>query len=88
MQLDRFDKAFASGQPATALRALVMDLAREGHTKTQIYELFDQFLLAARERPNCHEHDEDTLLGVMDALTGWRHPDAVLLPPQPGPDVK
>jgi hypothetical protein len=33
-----------------------------------------------RSRPDGRESDEDAVLDVMDALLGWCHPSAELLP--------
>ena len=40
---------------------------------------------AATFEPDCRESDEDAVLDVMDALLGWCHPSAELLPEKPGP---
>jgi hypothetical protein len=42
--------------------------------------LFEPFLLHLRCRPDLDAAEEDAVLDVMDALTGWYHQDAALLP--------
>lgn len=65
------------------MRALVMDLAREGLSKPQIYELLEAFLLQLRMQADYRETDEETVLDIMDALNGWCHPSAELIPDEP-----
>ena len=38
------------------------------------------FLVRHRQEEDYRESDDDALEGVMDALTGWCHPSAELLP--------
>jgi hypothetical protein len=77
---ERLRAALRSANPAVALRALVLDLAREGQTKAAIYEAMLNFLVRHRQEEDHHESDDDALEGVMDALTGWCHTSAKLLP--------
>jgi hypothetical protein len=79
---ERLEGALRSPDPTRALRALVVEFAEEGRRKVEIYELLEQFLLDLRTREDYREADEDTVLDVMDALTGWCHPDARLSPQQ------
>ena len=74
-----FEKALQSAEPAQALRSLVDQLASEGYGKQEIYGFFEAFLLHLRHRENRKEAEEDMVLDVMDALTGWCHPSARLL---------
>ena len=76
---ERLDQALRCSEPAEALRSLVMELSQEGRTKAQILEVLGEFLEQLRTRPDYREIDEDAVLDVMDALTGWCHPDARLL---------
>jgi hypothetical protein len=78
--LQRFESALNSQQPASCLRSLAQQLAAEGITKEQVYDLFEAFLLEIRKNENLREEEEDTVLDVMDALTGWCHSDSALLP--------
>jgi len=71
--------ALHSPDPARALRSLIRALSLEGHTKTEIYELLEQFVAQLRTGPGYRAADEDLVLDVMDALTGSCHPDARLL---------
>jgi hypothetical protein len=62
------------------MRSLVHELAAEGHPKAEIYNALEQLLVQLRARPDARNIDEDAVLDVMDALTGWCRPDAELLP--------
>jgi hypothetical protein len=75
---ERIKQALRSPDCARALRSLVLDLSREGQAKTKIYELLENFVIQLRTRPDHRESDEDPVLDVMDALSGWCHPDAEL----------
>jgi hypothetical protein len=74
----RFEKALRSAEPAQSLRSLVEQLATEGYAKQEIYGFFEAFLLQLRQK-GPKETEENTVLDVMDALTGWCHPTARLL---------
>ncbi len=75
----------ALGCPGPALRSFVRELSREGHAKAQINQLFEEFLPRLRCRNDYRESEEETVLDVMDALTGWCHPEARLLPGETTP---
>jgi len=75
---ERLRTALRSPEPARAMRSLVLELSREGRTKEEIYDLLEKFVLGLRTRADYQESDEDAVLDVMDALTGWCHPDAQL----------
>jgi len=79
----RVASALHSAQAASALRALVADLAREGRAKTEIVELLDNVVVRQRTAADFREEDEETVLEVLDALRGWCHPAAELLPEKP-----
>ncbi len=81
---ERVETALRSAEPAQALRGLVQDLAREGLARTAIAELLERSLAQLRTRPDFSASDEDAVLDVLDALTGWCHPSAELLPDKPG----
>ena len=76
---ERFEQALQSPEPAAALRSVVLDLGHQGHTRKELYELLEQVLARLRERKDFLESEEDAVLDVMDALTGWCHPSAELL---------
>jgi len=80
---ERIKTALHSSEPVLALRALVMDLARDGRNKTEIYGLLEIMLARVRTESDFREKDEDAVLDVMDALTGSCHPNAELLPEKP-----
>jgi len=79
---ERFAQALRSPEPVISLRAVVLDLAREGESKAAIYERLLAFQPLRRTQDDYHEADEDALIDVMDALTGWCLPSAELLPDQ------
>ena len=70
--------ALRSAEPARALRALVAELSREGRTRQGIHELLEKFVVNLRTRTDFRAIDEDLILDVLDALTGWCHPNAEL----------
>jgi hypothetical protein len=74
----RFDTALKAPDPGQALRSLVLELSAEGLTKAEIYQLFEEELLHLRAAGRPAE--EEPILETMDALSGWCHPDARLLP--------
>jgi hypothetical protein len=80
---DRVANALRSPEPVPALRVVVQELAREGKTKTEIYGLLEKFLVRLRAQPDVAEGDEEAVLDVLDALSGWCHPSAELLPDKP-----
>ncbi len=77
----RFEQALRSPQPAAALCSLALELAGEGLTREAVYQFVEQFLLRLRQQSG-GEAGEEALLDVMDALRGWCHPKAELLPDQ------
>ncbi len=74
----RLEKALRASPPAPALRTLVRDLFREGHSKEEIYGFLESFVVQLRARQDDREADEEMVLDLMDALTGWCHPEAQL----------
>jgi hypothetical protein len=78
---ERVQSALRTSEPA--LRALVRDLAREGHAKSEIIELLERVVLQQRTGGEVREEDEEALLDLLDALRGWCHPTAELLPEKP-----
>jgi hypothetical protein len=77
---DRLERAMRAPDPHEALRALVYNLYREGMYKEEIFGIFIEFLEVMRASKKYSEEEEDTLMSIMDALTGWCHPDAWLEP--------
>lgn len=75
----RLEEALRSSQAAQALRVLVQDLFREGRSKEDIYGFLETFMVQRRAHKDYRESDEEMILDVMDALTGWCHPEAQLL---------
>lgn len=79
---DRVANALHSPEPTPALRALVQALAGEGSSKAEVYGLLEKFLVRLQTQPNSAE-GEEAVRDIMDALTGWCHPSAELLPEKP-----
>jgi hypothetical protein len=82
---ERLQSALRSAEPARTLRSVVQELARAGQTKEEVYHLLEELLLDLRGREDVPASSEDAVLDVMDALTGWCHPDAQLIR---DPDMK
>jgi hypothetical protein len=80
MLQERWEKALKSPEPARSLRAVVVQLADEGHAKADIYSDLESFLRHVRASGKASETDEDAIRDVLDALSGWCHPTAQLLP--------
>jgi hypothetical protein len=79
MNTDLLKSAMRSPNPAEALRAAVARLAREGYTKPEVYQALESLLVELRAgQPS--ETEEDIVLDVMDAVSGWCHPGAQLMP--------
>jgi hypothetical protein len=76
---DRVESALRSPDPARTLRGVVKDLARDGISKAEIHALLEALVVQLRTRPDSCEAEEDAVLDVLDALTGWCHPSAELL---------
>ncbi len=77
---ERVASALGSPDSGRTLRSVVREMAREGFPKAELYALLEKCLLDLRLRADHPESEEDLLLDVMDALDGWCHPDARLLP--------
>ncbi len=75
---ERCELAVPAKEPERALRSLVLDLAKEGRKKAEIYTTLEKVLVLLRAHGG-REEQEEVVLNVMDALTEWRHPDACLL---------
>lgn len=75
---ERFETALHAHDPGAALRVVVLELAAEGTAKPELYGRLEKFLLERRLREEHSESDEESLLDVLDALSGWCHPTAQL----------
>ena len=73
-----FENALRSNEPLAALNSLILKLSAEGHKKAEILKIFENYAICLRKKDR--EPDEDLLMEVMDALVGWCHPSARLLP--------
>jgi hypothetical protein len=78
--MKRLQIAFHTPNPAKAIKSFVEELSSEGVSKDEIYGLFEKFLLNLRREEDFEEEDEDLVLDLMDALTGWCSPQGRLLP--------
>jgi hypothetical protein len=78
--IDRFHRAMQSDRSGEELRRTILALAQEGHTKEEIYGAMNELLDQVREKHGGAESaEEDIILEIMDALTGWCHPKARLM---------
>ena len=68
----RFEKALQSANPVHALRQVAHNMLEEGTTRDALLNQFEQTRLQLRAENR--EADEDTVLDVMDFLTGWCSP--------------
>ena len=78
-ETERFETALHAHDPRAALRAVVLELTAEGTAKPEVYSRLEKFLIERRLREEHLESDEEALLDVLDALSGWCHPAAQLL---------
>jgi len=78
--IDHFSTALRAAQPGDALRQAVLRLADEGREKPELYQELEALLLQRRQSDSHSEADEEIILDVMDALSGWCHPSAEILP--------
>lgn len=79
---ERFAAAINAYDPPVSLRAVVAELAVEGRTNSEIYNLLEKLLFELRARECLRECDEDVVLDAMDAMSEWCHPSARMLPEQ------
>ena len=85
---ERFERALHSQEPLKALNNLALELSAEGRGETDIYNLFENFILYLRNGGEKKDAEEELLMEAMDALTGWCHPSAqIKLPVYLEPDV-
>jgi hypothetical protein len=74
----QFEQALSAPDAASTLRTLILDAAKQGHSKAAIYDALEALVLSLRAKAG-NEAAEELVLDVMDALTGSCHPDARLL---------
>ena len=77
---ERLQKALRASNPGQNLGQTTLELFHEGRSQEEIYNLLEEFLLRLRTRADYRGSDEEALLDTLDALTGWCHPEARLLP--------
>lgn len=80
MEVEQWDAVLHDPKPAWAMRRAVECLASEGHSKAEIIESLGRYLDVIRDRPGHTEEDDDFVMESLDALFGWCHPSARLLP--------
>jgi hypothetical protein len=73
-----FEQTLSAPNPGTAMRSLVLDLAKQGHSRAAICDALEKLVLSLREHAG-NEAAEDVVLDTLDALTGFCHPSARLL---------
>jgi hypothetical protein len=73
---ERLTSALRSPDASRSLRSLVRDFSEERRTKSEICDLLERFVKRLRTEPGYQESDEDIVLDVLDALTGFCHPSA------------
>ncbi|MBV9865835.1 MAG: hypothetical protein JO316_10815 [Abitibacteriaceae bacterium] len=73
---EKFEAALCHPKAPEQLRALALELAAQGHTQQQVYDVFEQFRAYLRE--TARETDEDMIMDVMDCISGWCPPQAKL----------
>jgi len=72
----RVDTALRAEDPVVALIALVRELFADGYDEGPALGALEDS--RARLRQQDRETDEDRVMDVMDVLTGWCPPDAIL----------
>jgi hypothetical protein len=68
-----FERGLGAPQPLTGLRDAVAELLAAGADRTRVQEQLEAFRGRLREQDR--EDDEDTVLDVLDFVTGWCSPD-------------
>ena len=76
----RLQSAAQSPHAVPALRSVVEELSTEQHSREDIYQMLQELALRLRGQGGSRGAEEEAVFEVMDALTGWCHPDARLLP--------
>jgi uncharacterized protein (UPF0335 family) len=75
---EKLENALRSPEPARALRDAIQQAYRDGSSREFIYSALEEFLILLRKSKDHSETDEDLILDLMDAVTGWCHPSAQL----------
>lgn len=73
---DAFEGALASADPVLNLRELVKRLLDRPTTREEITDALESYRISLRDQGR--DTDEDVVLEVMDALSGWTSPHAKL----------
>jgi hypothetical protein len=74
----KLENALHSPEPPRALRDAIQQAYRDGSSRDFIYRELEQFLILRRQSKDHSGADEDLILDLMDAVTGWCHPSARL----------
>jgi hypothetical protein len=75
----QFKQTLSAPNPAVAMRSLVLDIAKQGYSKEAICDALEKLVLSLRENPG-DDAAVELVLDTLDALTGFCHPSARLLP--------
>lgn len=85
---DAIEQALRAGEPLKSLKDLAIQFSAEGKSEPEIYKIFEDCILQMRTMNTYKESDEEMVMEVLDAITGWCHPEARLkLPIYLEPDV-
>jgi len=68
-----FERGLSAPEPLWGLRDVVAELLAAGTDRARVQEQLEAFRIRLREQNR--EHDEDTVLEVLDFVTGWCSPD-------------
>ncbi|HEV8555435.1 MAG TPA: hypothetical protein VGR06_03440 [Actinophytocola sp.] len=74
--LGAFERGLRAPEPLRGLRDVVAELLAAGADRTRVQEQLEAFRLRLQEQNR--ENDEDTVLDVLDFVTGWCSPDQKL----------
>ena len=75
---DQFEEALRSPEPHERLAAFAIELSSGGRGQDEVLQIFDSF--RSQLRLAARESDEDTVMDVMDRISGWCSPHARLFP--------
>jgi hypothetical protein len=75
---ERFAAALTRPEPDEQLWTIAFDLAANGLTQDEVYELFET--VRARLRIEGREAEEDRVMDVMDCICGWCSSDRKIFP--------
>jgi hypothetical protein len=68
-----FERGLSAPEPLKGLRDVVAELLAAGADRNRVQDRLEAFRVRLREQDR--ETDEDTVLDVLDFVTGWCSPD-------------